>query len=253
MIREVEASISFEARFVTVHRLLPQPQAYGYPIGIMLLNLVETHVPGDTANALTYRYPVMFKVVDEAKVGAVTMGDRAVEPSLVRAARELERSGVKAISTNCGFMIHYQEAVRAAVDIPVFLSSLLQLPMIARTIKPGRRIAILTAFTARLTPEVLALAGLPAGVEVAVASVEETPEFLNMAVEDLDKDAFERNLLKAARGLFDRHDDIGALLLECAVFTPYAASLQTHFGVPVYDFISLIDYAHYVTNRRPYD
>jgi Asp/Glu/hydantoin racemase len=150
-------------------------------------------------------------------------------------------------------MIHYQEAVRAAVNIPVFLSSLLQLPLIARTIRPGRRIAILTAFTARLTPEVLRLAGLPEGVETAVASVEDTPEFLNMAVEDFDRDAFEANMLKAAQGLFDAHDDIGAILLECAVFTPYAAALQKRFSVPVYDFVSLIDYAHYVTNRRSYD
>lgn len=238
---------------MTVYRLLPQPQAYGYPIGIMLLDLVETHVPGDTAHALTYRYPVMFKVVEEAKVGAVTTGDRAVEQALIGAAQELERAGVKAISTNCGFMIHYQEAVRAAVNVPVFLSSLLQLPLIARTIKPRQRIAILTAFTARLTPEVLRLAGLPDGVEVAVTSIENTPEFLNMAAEDLDKDAFEANMLKAAQSLFDAHDDIGALLLECAVFTPYAAALQKRFGVPVYDFISLIDYAHYVTNRRSYD
>lgn len=238
---------------MTTYRLLPQPQPYGYPIGIMLLNLVETHVPGDTAHALTYRYPVMFKVVEAAKVGAVTTGDRSVEPALISAAQELERAGVKAISTNCGFMIHYQEAVRAAVNIPVFLSSLLQLPLIARTIRPGQRIAILTAFTGRLTPEVLRLAGLPDGVEVAVTSVEDTPEFLNMAVEDLDKSAFEANMLKAAQSLFDAHDDIGALLLECAVFTPYAAALQKRFAVPVYDFISLIDYAHYVTNRRPYD
>ena len=46
--------------------------------------------------------------------------------------------------------------------------------------------------------------------------------------------------------------DIGAILLECAVFPPYAAALQERFGVPVFDFISLIDYAHYVTNRRRY-
>ncbi len=235
-----------------VYKLLPQAQPYGYPVGILLLDLVETHVPGDTAHTATYDYPVLFKVVSEATVDRVTHGDRAVEAALVAAARELERAGVKAISTNCGFMIHYQEAVRAAVNIPVFLSSLLQLPMIARTIRPEQTIGIMTAFKGRLTPEVLALAGLPEGRDVEINSIETTSEFRNMAVEDLDTDAFEAQMVVAAEQMFASGKDIGAILLECAVFPPYAAALQERFGVPVFDFISLIDYAHYVTNRRRY-
>ncbi|MCO5091850.1 aspartate/glutamate racemase family protein [Bosea sp. (in: a-proteobacteria)] len=235
-----------------VYKLLPQPQAYGYPIGILLLDLIETHVPGDTAHAATYGYPVLFKVVTEARVDRVTHGDRAVEAALVEAARELERAGVKAIATNCGFMIHYQEAVRAAVRIPVFLSSLLQLPTIARCIRPDQTIGIMTAFKDRLTPAVLSLAGLPDGRDVVINSIETTPEFMNMGVEDLDTDAFEAQLTGAAGKLFSSGKDIGALLLECAVFTPYAAALQKRFSVPVFDFISLIDYAYYVTHRRRY-
>ncbi len=168
------------------------------------------------------------------------------------AARELERMGVKAISSNCGFMLHYQDAVRSAVGIPVYLSSLLQLPMIARSIKPHRKIAILTAFTDYLTPAVLRLAGLPDHVETVVASMQTSPEFLNMQKEDLDTDAFGDRLQEAAGELFDRYDDIGALLLECAVYTPYCARLQEKFAVAVYDFISLIDYARYVTHRKSY-
>jgi Asp/Glu/hydantoin racemase len=231
---------------------LPQPQAYGFPVGMLLLNLVETHVTGDTANALTYKYPVWFKVVEEADVTKVAKGDKTIEPAIVAAAQELERRGVKAISSNCGFMIHYQEAVRSAVDIPVFMSSLLQLPTIARSIRPDRKIAILTAFKKRLTPDVLSLAGLPDGVEAVINSIETSPEFLNMASEDLDTAAFRKRLEAAAEELFEVHDDIGALLLECALFTPYAAPLQRRFDVPVYDFVSLVDYAYYVTHRVGY-
>lgn len=234
------------------YKLLPEAQAYGYPIGLLLLDLVETHVPGDTAHAGTYDYPVLFKVVNEASVDRVTHGDRAVEAALVKAARELERAGVRAISTNCGFMIHYQEAVRAAVRIPVFLSSLMQLPTISRCIAPDRTIGIMTAFKGRLTSEVLSLAGLPEGRDVEINSIETTREFTRMAVDDLDTDAFEAQMVTAAEKIFSSGKDIGALLLECAVFTPYAAALQQRFGVPVFDFISLIDYAHYVTHRRRY-
>ncbi len=235
-----------------IYPLFPHAQAYGYPVGILLLNLIETHVPGDTAHTATYGYPVLFKVVTEATVDRVTHGSRAVEAALVAAAQELEKAGVQAISTNCGFMIHYQEAVRSAVRIPVFLSSLLQLPMIARCIRPEQRIGIITAFKGRLTSEVLKISGLPAGQHVAIDSIETSPEFLGMGSEDLDTDAFERRLLEAAGRLTASEGDIGAILLECAVFTPYAAAVQRRFQVPVFDFISLIDYAYSVTHRRSY-
>lgn len=235
-----------------VFPLLSRPQAYGHEIGILMLNLVETHVPGDTAHAGTYDYPVLFKVVEAANVDAVTRGDKSVEKDLVEAAQELERMGVKAISSNCGFMLYYQEAVRNAVRIPVFLSSLLQLPMISQSIRSDQKVAILTAWSERLTPEVLGLAGLSKDVETVISSIETSPEFLNMAIEDLDTDAFGARLEDAARQMFVSHQNIGALLLECAVFTPYAARLQTAFGVPVFDFVSLIDYARQVTFRKAY-
>ena len=237
---------------MAVFPLLPQAQAYGYELGILLLNLVETHVPGDTANVTTYDYPVLMKVVEAADVNLVTHGDKSIEKDIVAAAQELERMGVKAISSNCGFMLHYQDAVRNAVNIPVYMSSLLQLPTIARSMRSDQKIAVLTAWTDRLTPEVLRLSGLPDDVEVVTNSIQTTSEFLNMGVEDLDTNAFGNRLEEAARELFNSNDNIGALLLECAVYTPYASRLQKAFNVPVYDFISLIDFSRQVTHRRSY-
>ncbi len=232
--------------------LSSHPHAYGHQVGMLLLNLVETHVPGDTANALTYKYPVLFKVVEDMHVEKVAAGDPSIEAAIVAAAKELENNKVKVITSNCGFMVHYQDAVRAVVNIPVFMSSLLQLPMIARSISSNQKIAILTAFKQKLTPQVLSLAGLPDSVEVVTSSIETTPEFLNMADENLDTDEFQKRLEEAAAKLFTEHSNIGALLFECAVFTPYAAPLQRKFNVPVYDFVSLIDYAWYVNNRNGY-
>lgn len=238
---------------MTEYELLPQPQAYGYDVGILLLNFLEPHVPGDTAHAGTYRFPVLFKVVEAALVDAVTNGDPTIEGQLVEAAQELERYGVKAISSNCGFMLNYHDAIRSAVNIPVFSSSLMQLPMIAQTIKPNQKIAVLTAFKHRLTSEVLALTGLSESVEVVTSSIETSPEFSDISTQSLDTAAFRKRLENATAELFEEHSDIGAILLECALYTPYAAPIQKRFGVPVYDFVSLIEYAHNVTHRRSYD
>jgi Asp/Glu/hydantoin racemase len=192
------------------------------------------------------------KVVEAADVARVTRGDKAIEQEIVAAAVELERMGVKAISSNCGFMLHYQDAVREAVSIPVFLSSLLQLPLIARSIRPRQSIAVLTAFAERLTPDVLRLAGLPDDTGVVVSSIETAPEFRSMQHQDLDTEAFGQRLEQAARALCGGPGDTGALLLVCAVFPPYAARLQQATGVPVYDFVSLIDHARQVTRRTAY-
>ena len=236
---------------MTIHRLLPRAQAYGYQLGLLLLDEVETHVPGDTAHAASYPYPVLFKVVEGASAYRVTTGDPDVETSIVEAARELEAAGVMGISSNCGFMLHYQHSVSQAVGVPAMLSSLLQLPMIAAAIGPHRTIGVLTAFVDRLGSNVLALSGLSPETKIAVTSIENTEEFRGLATQDLDKERFEARLVEAAQSLFDQHDDIGALLLECALYPPYAPALQRRFNVPVFDFVSLIDHLHSVTHRRP--
>lgn len=229
--------------------LLPQAQAYGYEIGILLLDEVETHVPGDTAHAGTYPFPVLFKVVPGATAPRITTGDPSAQAAVVEAARELARMGVKGISSNCGFMLHYQSAVAAAVDVPVMLSSLLQIPLACQAIGPNARLGILTAFTKRLKPEVLALAGLPEGAKIAVSSIETSPEFRNLAVQDLDSGQFGERLLDAAKELVQRHGDIRAILLECALFPPYAKLIQNALNLPVFDFVSLIRYLHGIAQR----
>ncbi|MCB1329904.1 MAG: hypothetical protein KDK28_10880 [Maritimibacter sp.] len=236
-----------------VYKLLPQPQAYGYEVGLLIINLLETHAPGDTAHVGTYDYPVLMKVVEAAEVTLVAKGDRSIEADIVAAAQEMERMGVQAISSNCGFLLHYQDAVRDAVSVPVYLSSLLQLPLIARSLRRGQKIAILTAYAKRLTPEVLKLAGLPDDVEAVTASIETSAEFRNMDKQDLDTDAFGDRLEEAARQMIADAGDVGALLLECALFPPYAARLQRALGLPVYDFVSLIDFARQVTHRKSYE
>ena len=141
--------------------------------------------------------------------------------------------------------------VEWGVLVPAMLSSLLQLPMIAAAIGPHRTIGVLTAFVDRLGSNVLALSGLSPETKIAVTSIENTEEFRGLATQDLDKERFEARLVEAAQSLFDQHDDIGALLLECALYPPYAPALQRRFNVPVFDFVSLIDHLHSVTHRRP--
>src|SRR5438552_3250101 len=64
----------------------------------------------------------------------------------VAGARELERGGVRAITTNCGFLAMFQRELAAAVSVPVFTSSLMLVPLVSRMLGPDRRVGILTVY-----------------------------------------------------------------------------------------------------------
>ena len=80
---------------------------------------------------------------------------READPSLIQpfieAAKELEKEGVSAITTSCGFLAIFQEHLADAVDVPVFSSSLLQVPMVYRMLKKGQKVGIMTASKPHLT------------------------------------------------------------------------------------------------------
>jgi hypothetical protein len=58
---------------------------------------------------------------------------------------ELEKEGVRAITTGCGFFAKYQPAASEAPSIPLFNSSLLLVRMVARMIGPNKRVGIISA------------------------------------------------------------------------------------------------------------
>lgn len=237
---------------MAVYPLPPVARPAGLSVGILLLDFREPHAIGDTANAATYPFPTIFATVRGASVERVTSGDPSVCDAVVDAAKWLEEQGAASISSNCGLMIHYQDAVRDAVDIPVFLSSLLQVPLAVRSIRSDRSVGVIASFVDRVSPAVLALAGVSAPEAVVRSSIEESPEFRNLSNQALDTDAFEMRLTQAALDMKERHPNLGAIVIECATFTPYAHAIQRAVGLPVYDFVSLIEFAHTVTHRRRY-
>jgi hypothetical protein len=104
---------------------------YGIPIGVLSLESYFAKPPGHIKNASTFDFPVTFKVVKGATTKKVVdYGDRSLLEPFIAAARELESEGVEAITGSCGFLALFQREIADAVNIPVFLSSLIQVPMV---------------------------------------------------------------------------------------------------------------------------
>jgi hypothetical protein len=52
--------------------------------------------------------------------------------------------------------------------------------------------------------------------------------------------------------MVETHPDIGAIVLECSDLPPYAAAVQAAVNLPVFDFITMIQYVHSALVRRPF-
>jgi Asp/Glu/hydantoin racemase len=177
----------------------------------------------------------------------VRRGAEGLLPTFIDGAQQLEREGVGAITTNCGFLIKYQRQLAAAVRVPVFTSSLLLVPLVHRMLAPGRRVGLMTVNGAGLTPEHLAGAGISPDIGLVVAGMEGEKEFTRVLLDnelELDVDAAREEHVRVAGRLVGEHPDIGAIVLECTNMPPYAADIQRVTGLPVFDIVSLVTMAH---------
>ncbi len=229
-----------------VYRTRPRAESYGQAVGILLLDGRAPFVPGDVGNAHTYDYPVVYKTVE----GLTTMRCLRQEPGwqekVVAAAQELEAAGVRGISSDCGFMVQYQPAVAAALTIPVYLSSLLQLKTLARFFAPDRPIGIVTADSTNFSVDFLRRTHTLPPNPIVIRGMQDEPEFGHAIMREsgtLDSDKITAETVAKCREMKDERPDLAAILLECSVLPPYAKAVQDALDVPVFDFISMIDYA----------
>ena len=224
----------------------------GQTIGIVTVDLDYPKLPGNVANATTFDYPVRYEKV-EFEIERLFAGDPSIEGLVIDAARKLEREGVRAIVGACGFFAHFQDSVAAAVDVPVFMSSLVQAPLIEVGLKPGQKIAVLAADGASVTPELLAhVNARPDRLIVRDIGSLESFAPIRWGKTTLDNGALIADLQQVATSLAAEHPEIGAFLLECSDLPPYAADIQAATGLPVFDFVTLIDWVHQSVAQRPY-
>jgi hypothetical protein len=215
-------------------------------LGIMQLDTRFPRIPGDVSHPDSYEFPIIVQVVSGANFKKAEQADNPEILALfLEAAMELEAQGVFAITTSCGFLAAYQREIASRVRVPVFLSSLLQIPLV-RAITMGR-VGIVTARAATFTVEHLRAAGVSPDVPTAVAGLEDKPMFraciLNNGTE-IDPDRIKAEVIETAGSLLEHHSDIGAFVFECHNLAPYAPAVVETFGKPVFDIITLAHFVH---------
>jgi len=225
-------------------------------LGILALDTAFPRIPGDVGCAATFAFPVRYQTVAGATVDAfVHRGDERLLQPFIAAGRSLAAAGCIGITTTCGFLCRWQQALAAELPVPILTSALLQLPAIERMLPHGSRAGVVTYSAADLTPETLAAAG--AKPDTPVAGVAPDGYFGRTIREGratLDRARMSADVVTAAQALVKAHRDIGAIVLECANMPPYRAAVAKAVGLPVFDAVSLIEwfYAALVGPARNY-
>jgi len=205
-------------------------------------------IPGNIAHPDTFDFPVAYQRIAGAHYETVVVEPSAeVLASMLDAARAMERQGVRAIMTSCGFNAVFQRELAGAVDVPVFASALLQVPLVHRMLKPDQCVGILTAAEEHLTGAHLANVGITDEIPVCIAGLERSAEFtriLTDAKAEPDVDQLESEVVDLARRLVSQNRGTGAIVLECTDLPPFAAALRQALGLPVFDIVTLADWVY---------
>ena len=232
---------------------VPATYVAGHAIGIIAIDLKYPKMPGNVVNATTFTYPVLYKKVT-FDIELLFAGAKELEREIIAAAKELEREGVRAVIGACGYFAHYQKQVAEALSIPVFLSSLCQIPMAKMGLKESQKILVLAANGEQLNNTLFQKLGISPS-DCVVLDVGSLDSFapIRWGKEELDHKKLSEELVDITILILQKRTDIGAILLECSDLPPYASEIQRASGLPVFDFISLINWVeHAVVQKRYY-
>lgn len=212
------------------------------PLGLVQL---ETLV-GNSTNPASYDFPVAFKRVQGANVHTILENpDPAVLRTMIADAQAMASQGVRAISTSCGFNAIFQQELAQALKVPVFTSSLLQVPMAQQMVGVTGEVAILTANAAALQPAHLAAVGITRTDNLHILGLEQCPEWNRMFAQpdtEISLPVIEKEVLGTAMRALEAHPGIRAFVLECTDLPPYAQALREACGLPVFDFVTMMNY-----------
>ena len=239
-------------------------RCYGMGLGIIILDDVFPGFPGDVRNASAYPFPIQYEVAEGVDIEALVRKEDK-SPCLApiqRAARKLAGMGCRAIAAECGYFAYFQREIAGSVDVPVFMSSLLQVPLAQRLIGPDRLVGILVAEKKFITATHLEAVGIQVGSNYVLAGAEDDggcPEFENLWTAsvrpDLPEayyDKAEKEFLGVAVNFYRDHPSMGAMVLECTGMQPFARALQREIDIPIFSWGTLLDYAYSVVVHRDY-
>lgn len=216
---------------------------YGIKIGILCLESYYSKLPGHIKNASTFEFPVRYKIVKSATPERIVeLADMSLLEPFIEAAKELEREGIEAITTSCGFLCLFQKEIADAVNIPVFASSLIQVPMLSKMLGEHKKVGIITASKSSLTSKHFNAVGIDPSL-IRVVGMDGKEEFNKVIIKRettvLNVDKLGDEILSVAKELIESSDNLGAIVLECTDLSPFINDIRDITRLPIFDIVTL--------------
>lgn len=228
----------------------------GAPIGVVQLSANIPMIPGNVGNASTFGFPLIYQPMEVSGDMVVSVEPHPeVLKRTIEAGKALEAQGCRAIVGNCGFFGNYQPLVAEALDAPVFSTSLLQIPTILATLKPGQKILVMTATGAVLEKApALENCGVTDRSRLVIAGAENGSEMQKVLTVSgsYNPKNLEKELVDIAVANTNKFPETGAILLECTEFSASAFAIQEAVGLPAWDFTTMINWVYSGLVRRPF-
>src|ERR1700754_1089178 len=124
---------------------MPSNALAGFRIGILTLDTAHPLEAGNVQHAESFAFPVIYAVVKNVSLPALMSGDSSAAGPILEGIAELNSRAVSVIVGACGSFANYQGVAAGASRVPVFMSILLEVPFILRSLSPGAKLGIVFA------------------------------------------------------------------------------------------------------------
>ena len=209
-------------------------------LGLIKLDTLFPRLPGDLGLASSWGPSVQERVVAGALPHLIVKQQQSFESSPFAAAFgaalvQLVQSGASAITTSCGFLVLWQQALQALSPVPVVTSSLCLLPAL---LQHEERVGVLTIDVPSLTPmhwQGAGLSGEQVG-QLVVGGLAPESHFCQSILGNqafLDPARAEQEVVAAALRILENAPHLKTLVLECTNLPPYQSGIEKATGLKV--------------------
>jgi hypothetical protein len=112
---------------------------------------------------------------------------------------------------------------------------------------PSGEICILTAKASALRAEHLVSVGIAKADGLRICGLEACQAWNTIFTDpgaEVDLKAIEREVIGTALNALEKHPNIRAFVMECTDLPPFSAAIRSQTGLPVFDFITMVNYLH---------